>query len=373
MLVCGAMLVVAITALRRAQSQLPSLHFAAHDWVYAMYLLWLGAGLAWSVASAQTLVLTVFLAVTWAATVSLAFHPVTSTIRTMFRFSLLVAAASLVLLPIAPELALQPDVPTGHTELRGIIDHQLRLGMLMCMTIGLVALAIANGQSKVLRGSWPAAVYIFAIGLLVVVLFMSRARGATGAFALALMLCGLVSPNRAIMLASAVCLGLLGLTLSLFLQPLLDLILQNPSDATLSGRTLLWPKVLELAERRPFVGYGFGSFYQPIFETYWRNYRPPSAHNSLLQAYFESGLVGFGLVALLSATVVASGVYISLVMRRISYTLFAGLFVVLTGLVDTIIAGKLTILTTVMLLVAAQEANELRERQRRYAGGAAIA
>lgn len=360
LLVGASATAVLLTLSLRGAGVLPPPRFATHDWIYAAYLIWCLAGLAWSVARPQTLILTVYLGVAWLATVSLAHVRPVATIRMLIGLAVLVAALSLAIWPIAPGYALQPDVPTGDRELRGVFDHQLRLGMMLCMVLGLAGVAIVNGQFDALRGRLPRLALIVALALCVAVLALSRARGATAAAILALMLCGLVSRNRAVAWASLA--GLAGLVLGLWLfgDAIAAALFQNASDATLSGRTLLWPKVLELAGERPLTGYGYGSFYQPLFEHHWRNYRPPSAHNSWMQAFFETGLPGVLLVAGLSAALVVAGLHASLALRRISYTLFVGLFVMLAGLLDTVLAGKLNILTILMLLIAAQEAAELR-------------
>lgn len=365
LLVVGASVaVVLLTASWRASGALPPIHIAAHDWVYAAYLIWCLAGLAWSVALPQTVVLTLFLTAAWLATVSLSFIPTGDTIRMIFRLALATAVLSLAILPISPEYALQPDVPTGHMELRGIFDHQLRLGMMLCMAIGLVGIAIVNGAIDHLRGRLPRWTVFLGLLICVAALLFSRARGTSAALLLALMLCGLLSRNRLLAWASLAGCVLIILAFTLFGDAIAQMVFSNPSDATLSGRTLLWPKVIQLAEARPWTGYGYGSFYQPMFESFWRNYRPPSAHSSWLQAYFETGLPGLGLVVLLSISFIWSGLLISMTLRRISYTLFVGLFVMLVGLIDTVLAGKLNILTILMLLIAAQEAGELRDRQR---------
>ena len=80
-------------------------------------------------------------------------------------------------------------------------------------------------------------------------------------------------------------------------------------DATLTGRTDIWSLVIECISRRPWLGYGYNSF--------WRveggsPYLPPGlefapfhAHNGLLQLALDIGLVGVALfmIALVAALV----------------------------------------------------------------------
>lgn len=360
LLVAAGGLVVGLTALWRAEGLAPEMRVAMHDWIYLGYLCWCFGGVVWSVAPAQTMVLSIYLLAVWLATVSLAFVPTLRTVRTVFLLAVIVSVLSLAILPIAPEFAKQPDVPTGHFELRGVIDHQIRLGMLLSMAIGLTALALLNGKIDALRGAVPVSLFLLAVVLCLGVLFLSRARAAGAAFVVACLLCGLMARQRPVALASLMALAVTFLALLLFGDTIAAYVFEDERDATLSGRTLLWPKVIELTERRWFSGYGYGSFYEPVFEEYWRNYRPPSAHSSWMQAAFETGLPGLALTMMLSLSLILSGIWISVALRRISYTLFVGLFVTLSGLLDVTLAGKLNVPVVLMLLVAAQEATEFR-------------
>ena len=68
---------------------------------------------------------------------------------------------------------------------------------------------------------------------------------------------------------------------------------------TLTGRTELWPQVLNMIEKRPWLGYGYEAFWLgwngPSAEV-WRtvkNWKNPShAHNGLLNLWLDLGLVG---------------------------------------------------------------------------------
>jgi hypothetical protein len=201
-LVIGAMFVVRATALRRARGELPPVHFSPHDYVYLCYILWLYASAFWTVAFAPTLVITTYLTVVWLATVSLNFYPTLGTIRIFAKFAALLAIVSILIWPIYPDTALQPASSTGLPELRGLIDHQLRFGMLMCLVLGLVGIAIVNGEADALRGRWPRWMLYAVVLQFFVAVVLSRALGCTAAFAVELMFSGLLSRNRTIMLAS---------------------------------------------------------------------------------------------------------------------------------------------------------------------------
>jgi exopolysaccharide production protein ExoQ len=74
-------------------------------------------------------------------------------------------------------------------------------------------------------------------------------------------------------------------------------------DPTLTGRTELWSLVLKEVADRPFVGYGWGAFWQGfnspardvLAQTTWN---PPDSHNSVLEYLLGVGLVGTALLLL---------------------------------------------------------------------------
>lgn len=69
-------------------------------------------------------------------------------------------------------------------------------------------------------------------------------------------------------------------------------------DATLTGRTDIWPLVLEKIAERPWLGYGFGAFWGKDFNAesayiwYALQWRVPDSHSGLLDLWLELGLIG---------------------------------------------------------------------------------
>jgi exopolysaccharide production protein ExoQ len=77
-------------------------------------------------------------------------------------------------------------------------------------------------------------------------------------------------------------------------------------DATLTGRTILWPYVIDYISKKPLLGWGFYSFWSPrnpatlqIFEALrvnnWYTDFVANAHNGLLELLLEIGLLGTSL------------------------------------------------------------------------------
>jgi O-antigen ligase len=74
-------------------------------------------------------------------------------------------------------------------------------------------------------------------------------------------------------------------------------------DMTLTGRTLFWPIIVNIINKKPLLGYGYDGFWQP-----WRGednpaspvvlpngFAPPHSHNGFLDIALESGWLGLGL------------------------------------------------------------------------------
>jgi len=68
-------------------------------------------------------------------------------------------------------------------------------------------------------------------------------------------------------------------------------------DATLTGRTDLWPYVIDLIYERPVLGWGFTGFWNASNPRLWEislavGWYVPEAHNGMLQLLLDVGVVG---------------------------------------------------------------------------------
>jgi exopolysaccharide production protein ExoQ len=75
-------------------------------------------------------------------------------------------------------------------------------------------------------------------------------------------------------------------------------------DATLTGRTLIWPYVIDNISEKPLLGWGFAAFWVPGNPAALQiaqavNWNAPNAHNGLLELLLEIGLVGTSLFVFL--------------------------------------------------------------------------
>ncbi len=74
-------------------------------------------------------------------------------------------------------------------------------------------------------------------------------------------------------------------------------------DATISGRTLIWPLLIDKIQERPWLGYGYNTFWKGGWEgevaDIWRaliaGFEPPHAHNGFLEICLDIGLLGLGI------------------------------------------------------------------------------
>ena len=312
----------------------------AHD---AIYLVWLGAlatSIVWSVSPLETFRSIVPLAAVWLATLFLHQVPVADAVRLVVFAAVGVAFLSLVAVPVmGGEFAYQPVSSTGAPELRGIFDHQLRLGAFMGLAIGLVVLAALNGDTRWIR-SRSATLSVLGLIVLVLVLVLSRARLYVGDAALALLLTVLLSRRGAHKVLSLLAVAALAFFAALNFDQILSKLENSGFDTTLTGRTDIWRRALNgVTDQDVWFGNGFDTFKLPFFDyLYPVHYRASHAHSSYIQALFETGLIGlFALIILICAQLWVAWRY-SQRCNRFSYSLFLVLYCALgsaTGLVYT--------------------------------------
>ncbi|MBD2562039.1 MULTISPECIES: O-antigen ligase family protein [Nostoc] len=67
-------------------------------------------------------------------------------------------------------------------------------------------------------------------------------------------------------------------------------------DTTLTGRSDLWPAVLDMIAKKPWLGYGYGAFWEKNGDSYivlqTVQWNAPNAHNGFLDLWLGLGLLG---------------------------------------------------------------------------------
>lgn len=71
-------------------------------------------------------------------------------------------------------------------------------------------------------------------------------------------------------------------------------------DTTLTGRTNLWPAVVTMISKRPWLGYGFSGFWNGLSSEgsyVWKatNWTPPNSHNGILDLMLDLGFLGLAI------------------------------------------------------------------------------
>ncbi|MGI8979945.1 MAG: O-antigen ligase family protein [Pirellulaceae bacterium] len=198
----------------------------------------------------------------------------------------------------------------------------------------LAAFALAPRDAK--RGKWLYAAVV--IGLVFVALTRSRTNLAGALLALT-MIGVLQSSLKSKLIAGylAVLAGLTGIFLLMLAgkDPLTQLfeaaMLGRDDDvASLSGRSLIWPICWEFIDQRPWLGYGYGSFWTPLrIELFLEELQFSifEAHNGYLELLLGTGIVGCVLYVASMVTSLVASAHGALQTQESSHSLLFGVMV----------------------------------------------
>jgi O-antigen ligase len=353
--VVGASFLAVILALLFARRQGPVIpRLLPHDYAYLAYVAYVGLMAPLSVSPRETAVECVYLLTIWAGCLACASADRRATVRTIYWIAVASAALSFAMLAVSPSIALQPYSSSGLPELRGIFQHQLRLGLFMGTALGLVAVAALNDELKLLfrRPALAAP----ALGLLSLATMMAFARLYTVAAVAAFGACYfLVTRNtiRILMVSSVVAVITF---LALNWQQLILEFHISAATLSLSGRTLVWARTLAFAGPGLVHGFGFGTFNDPSFDHLFPVWRPDHPHNAFIQAYFETGYIGLFLtLVVIGAHLRASLLYWQR-FRKVPFSYYMVMLTFLGSFFGSNYAGKPTFLFTALLLMLGLEA-----------------
>jgi len=217
-----------------------------------------------------------------------------------------------------------------------------------CAMLGLAALVLARDSRSKYRLLWWT---LLAVSL--ILLWLTKSRTTLAALALTLAVGWWVSLSRPLRRCSAAGILLLG-GLALLLvgavgdavsDPVVDAVLigRHEKAASLSGRIPLWEMLLEYADDRPLLGFGFSSFWTSsrIEEVYQaQHWAITSAHSVYLELMLGIGLVGTVLVlaAVLAATVAALRRYAQTADMGYVFIFLVLVFGLANGLLESIFA-----------------------------------
>lgn len=224
---------------------------------------------------------------------------------------LLSAVASLALLAFDPRSALAlPDLFESLVTpaevplaLRGIFVAKNVLGQVMAAGV------LAN--MHILRAAVSRRARFWSVVRSIMFLVVVLASRSSTSISVTLYLCVMTfficlyrrgGLTRVLSTAVAVLSGAIALALTLFPDPVLEIL---GKDATLTGRTELWALVVEKIYERPIAGWGYFAFWGAANsaanaiseELGWANI--PTAHNGLLEMLVEVGVIGTTLISVI--------------------------------------------------------------------------
>lgn len=204
----------------------------------------------------------------------------------------IVAVTSFLLAVAVPSYGKMGGVHFG--KWRGIYNHKNVLGKLMAPSIIVFLLMVIKGEGKRL---------IYSCGLSLSVLLMIMSKSSSPLLNLIILLCALWCFRILRWRSDFMLTTLLGTSIIAII--LYTLVTANAEaitaffgkDLTLSGRTNFWPLILDKIEQRPWLGYGFGAFWQGLngpsdYIWYASSFKAPNSHNGYLDLCLELGLAG---------------------------------------------------------------------------------
>ena len=187
---------------------------------------------------------------------------------------------------------------THEGSWRGIYIHKVVLGSMMSLSI-LVSLYLASWRNALRPLAY------LALPIAVICLLMSTTKAALGALILVL---GCIPIYRTLRWEPKRILLTWGVGLPLFIGSV-ALVIGNAAtilqamgkNTTLSGRTEIWPLVLQNIGQQLWFGYGYESFWIGGWEGFAANvwvylpfgFEPPHAHNGFLDILLSVGVIGF--------------------------------------------------------------------------------
>jgi exopolysaccharide production protein ExoQ len=328
----------------------------AADWTYLFYIGFIMASAAWSLAPVATAEQAGPLIIPWVAALILCGLQKEWVAHIVVKIALAASLLSPLTILISKSLAYQPHSTTGAPELRGVFGHQLYLGAFLTVALGLVAISYLNGQARSIVGG-SRLVRVLVILAIVGVLFLSRTRIYVAMGLLALFMTFLMSRRSSGKWILANVLVAVAVVVAFSFTAIVSDLEGLGFDTSLTGRTYVWERTLAaISGDDELLGYGFGSFQLPTFDSLFNDYRPSHAHSSFVQAFFETGSLGLVILVALVLCQLVVAWRAATKSNEISYSLFLVWFCLFGSLTGGVIyGGALTTPFCLMMLFLAIE------------------
>lgn len=321
--------------------RLPRPRLGPASWTYLVYLCVIFVSAFWSPSPADTIIQFLILSSVWVSTLLLSPAPPQLMLRYIVYLAIAASLLSLISVPISTTYAFQPESSTDRPELRGVFYHQLRLGQYLGAALAIIAVAHLNRDIKNLFRH-PMSIAA-AVVLLALVTYLAYARLYTLFTILALAMTWVYSKRKWARSAATLLLVAAVALLISFESQIESNLSEAGVDTTLTGRVRLWTVTLEAAAEKPWLGHGYGSFDNPIYDVMWGGvYRPAHPHNSYIQAFFENGYIGLFLIIALSLVHFFTAARPDEVEGKYSYTFLFIVMLILGSLTGANYASSLT-------------------------------
>ncbi len=183
---------------------------------------------------------------------------------------------------------------------RGIYVHKNVLGKIMVIS-GIVFVLLVLDPKE--QRWWP---WLGSIGS-VSLLLMAKSSSSIANF---VTLCALIPIYKTfrwqyrVLIPAIIAIVTIGGGLSLWFSANAETLLGSiGKDPTLTGRTDMWPYIIEMVQKQPWLGYGYSAFWNDwdspgAYVWYAARWTPPNSHNGLLDLAVDLGLAGVLLVAI---------------------------------------------------------------------------
>ncbi len=212
----------------------------------------------------------------------------------------IVIVLSLLFIVALPQYGIMGGVHAGAP--RGVFTHKNGLGKFMVLSLMAFLLLVTSPGSKKL---FPWLGIVTSVGLIV-------ASASAGALLNGVMLTAIVLLSSQVfklklpLFISVLLLAiLLALSVTVWFSEIATPVLELfERDLTLTGRTDIWPAVIQKIQERPWLGYGFSGFWHGIrgeSADVIRTLRwgVPDSHNGFLDLALQLGLVGSAIFLLI--------------------------------------------------------------------------
>ena len=221
----------------------------------------------------------------------------------------LIITLSLLTVIIIPEYGIMTYGVHGGSW-RGIYTHKNWFGRIM--TIGSIVFMILAMDEK--QQKWR---YWTGFSISVCLLLLSKSSSSIINFVTVLILIPVYSIFRwryLILIPTMLAIVAFGSSLSLWFNTNAATVLGTiGKDATLTGRTDMWPYIIDMVAKQPWLGYGYNGFWNDWDSpgaTVWyaAKWTPPNAHNGLLDLWLSLGLVGVLVFAVGFGIIIVRGI-----------------------------------------------------------------